>query len=56
MSKTIDSDKLNETPNAETVAAMNEYDEMKSNPETYRRYSSFKAAMNDVSNDYNGNT
>ncbi len=29
-----------ENPNAETVAAMNEYYEMKAHPEKYKRYSS----------------
>ncbi len=37
-----------ETPNAETVTAMNEYHDMKANPEKYKRYSSFKDAMNEV--------
>lgn len=37
-----------ENPNAETVAAMNEYYEMKAHPEKYKRYSSFKDAMNEV--------
>ena len=30
-----------ENPNAETIAAMNEYYEMKAHPEKYKRYSSF---------------
>ena len=37
-----------ETPNAETVAAMNEYFEMQAHPEKYKRYPSFKAAMNEA--------
>ena len=37
-----------ENPNAETVAAMNEYYEMKAHPEKYKRYSSFKDAMDEV--------
>jgi len=37
-----------EIPNAETIKAMNEYYEMKTNPEKYKRYSSFKDAMNEV--------
>ena len=37
-----------EMPNAETVAAMNEYYEMKAHPEKYKRYSSFKDAMDEV--------
>ncbi len=40
-----------DNPNAETAAAMNEYYEMKAHPEKYRRYSSFKDAMNEVLND-----
>lgn len=40
-----------DSPNAETVAALNEYAEMKSNPEKYKRYSSFKQAMNEVLSD-----
>ena len=35
-------------PNAETIAAMNEYYEMKAHPEKYKRYSSFKDAMDEV--------
>lgn len=37
-----------ENPNAETIAAMNEYYEMKAPPEKYKRYSSFKDAMDEV--------
>ncbi len=37
-----------ENPNAETVAAMNEYYEMKAHPEKYRKYSSFRDAMSEV--------
>ena len=37
-----------ENPNAETIAAMNEYNEMKAHPEKYKRYSSFKDAMDEV--------
>lgn len=37
-----------ENPNAETIAAMNEYYEMKARPEKYKRYSSFKDAMDEV--------
>lgn len=37
-----------EVPNAETTAALNEYYEMKKNPQLYTRYSSFESAMNDV--------
>jgi DNA-damage-inducible protein J len=35
-------------PNATTIAALNEYEEMKNNPAAYKRYSSFKEAMNEV--------
>lgn len=35
-------------PNAETIAAMNEYYMMKQHPENYKRYASFKEAMNEV--------
>ena len=35
-------------PNDETIAAMNEYYEMKAHPERYNRYSSFRVAMNKV--------
>ena len=37
-----------ENPNAETIAAMNEYYEMKAHPEKYKRYSYFKDAMDEV--------
>ena len=40
-----------ENPNAETAAAMNEYYEMKAHPEKYKKYSSFREAMNEVLND-----
>ena len=36
------------TPNAATVAAMEEYEEMKKNPTAYKRYRSFKDAMDEV--------
>ena len=35
-------------PNAATVAAMDEYEEMKKNPSAYKRYRSFKEAMDEV--------
>lgn len=35
-------------PNAATIAAMDEYEEMKKNPAAYKRYPSFKAALNEV--------
>ncbi len=40
-----------EVPSAETIAAMNELAEMKAHPEKYKRYSSFKAALNEVLSD-----
>ena len=39
-----------DAPNAETIAAMNEYAQMKEHPEQYKRYSSFRSAMEDVLN------
>lgn len=35
-------------PNAETIAAMDEFYEMKAHPEKYKRYSSFKDAVDEV--------
>ena len=40
-----------EQPNAETIAAINEYDEMKEHPENYRRYSTFREAMDEALSD-----
>ena len=37
-----------EKPNAETIAAMDEYYEMKEHPEKYKRYSTFREAMDEV--------
>ena len=37
-----------ETPNADTIAALNEYYLMKEHPEDYKDYSSFKDLMNEV--------
>ncbi len=37
-----------EEPNDATIAAMEEYYEMKAHPEKYKRYPSFRAAMSDV--------
>ena len=37
-----------ESPNAETVAAMDEYYEMKKHPERYKKYASFKEGLADV--------
>jgi DNA-damage-inducible protein J len=38
-------------PNAESRAALAEYEEMKKNPEAYKRYDSFDDALNEVLND-----
>ncbi len=35
-------------PNAETVAALQEYEAMKNHPERYKRYDSFRALMDEV--------
>lgn len=35
-------------PNAMTIAALNEYGEMKKNPSAYKRYASFKTALSEV--------
>ena len=40
-----------DNPNAETAVAINEYYEMNAHPEKYKRYSSFKAAMEDALNE-----
>ncbi len=40
-----------ENPNAETAAALNEYYTMKEHPEQYKRYTSFKDAMDEVFDD-----
>lgn len=37
-----------ETPNADTVAAMNEFYDMQTNPEAYPRYATFGAALDEV--------
>ena len=36
------------TPNAETRAALAEYDKMKKHPDKYKRYSSFEDLMDEV--------
>ena len=36
------------TPNAETRAALAEYEEMKKNPDKYKRYGSFDEIMSEV--------
>lgn len=38
------------SPNAETKAALAEYDQMKLHPEKYKRYDSFDDLMNEVLN------
>ena len=40
-----------DVPNADTIAAMNEYYMIKDHPERYKRYSSFKDALNEVLSD-----
>ena len=40
-----------EAPNAETMAAMNEYYEMKAHPEKYRKYASFHDAVSEAQAD-----
>ena len=40
-----------ETPNQETIDALNEYYEMKAHPEKYKKYSSFREAMEEVLSD-----
>lgn len=35
-------------PNAETRAALDEYEEMKKNPDKYKRYESFDELLNEV--------
>ncbi len=37
-----------DVPNDETIAALDEYDEMKANPENYKRYDSFSDALNEA--------
>ena len=39
------------SPKEETVAALNEYYDMKAHPEKYKRYSSFQDALGDVFGD-----
>ena len=40
-----------ETPNSDTIAAMNEYYEMKEHPENYKTYKSFKELRDEVLSD-----
>lgn len=42
---------VREGPNEETIEAMDEFYEMKKHPEKYKRYSSFKEAMDEVLSD-----
>ena len=37
-----------ESPNADTAAALAEYQAMKAHPEQYKRYASFRDAMDEV--------
>ena len=37
-------------PNDETIAALDEYDDMKANAKNYKRYDSFSDALNEVLN------
>ncbi|MBF0920723.1 MAG: type II toxin-antitoxin system RelB/DinJ family antitoxin, partial [Atopobium sp.] len=37
-----------ETPNAQTIEALNEYTNMKEHPENYKHYASFSDAMSEV--------
>lgn len=39
-----------DVPNDETIAALDEYDDMKANPKNYKRYDSFSDALNEVLN------
>jgi DNA-damage-inducible protein J len=39
------------TPNAETRAALEEYEEMKKHPDNYKRYSTFEELMDEVLED-----
>lgn len=40
-----------EAPNAETIAAMNEYFEMKAHPEKYKKYNSVDGMIDDIIGD-----
>ena len=40
-----------EVPNADTIAAMKELEEMKKHPEMYKRYSSFSELLKEVETD-----
>ena len=36
------------TPNAETMSALAEYEEMKNSPELYKRYDYFEELLNEI--------
>ena len=42
-----------EIPNDETLEAFAEFEEMKRNPEKYKRYSSFKELLEEIKNEEN---
>lgn len=42
-----------ENPNAETIAAIEEVEEMRKNPEKYKSYSSFGEILNEVQEELN---
>ena len=41
-------DNTEEIPNAETIAALEEAEEMLNNPEKYKRYATFREALEDA--------
>lgn len=43
-----DTEYADEIPNAQTIAAMEEWSEMMANPKKYKRYKSFADVMKDV--------
>ena len=45
---TDDTEYADEIPNAQTIAAMEEWSEMMANPKKYKRYKSFADVMRDV--------
>ena len=48
MRQCIPFDIKRDKPSPETINAMNEFYEMKKHPEKYKKYSSFKEALNEV--------
>ena len=40
-----------EVPNSDTIAAINEFEEFKKNPNGYKRYSTFSELLNEVNAD-----